>query len=210
MAENGAVAILAGRETFMTRKHIAVLPGSYDPITIGHMDIIERGASLYDELVVAVSENPAKKSLLPIAERLYLIRELTKDFPSIRAELFTGMTVDFAKKIGATVILRGIRTFADFEYEFQLALANKKIGGIETVFIMSSAERSFIRSSLIKEAVALGGDVSPFVPKPVAVALRNHMEKRGKISHRSFVGLDGDETPAINKHGSGLQGEAIE
>lgn len=194
----------------MSKKHIAVLPGSYDPITYGHMDIIERGAELYDELVVAVSENPSKKPLLPIDERLELIRELAKDKPHIRAEMFTGMTVEFAKRIGAEVILRGIRTFADFEYEFQLALANKRIGGVETVFIMSSAERSFIRSSLIKEAVALGGDVSPFVPPPVARALRRRIDERGKISHRSYVGLDGDETPAIGKDGSGLRGEAIE
>lgn len=194
----------------MGRRHIAVLPGSYDPITYGHLDILERGAELFDELVVAVSENAGKRPLLPISERLRLIKELTKGRPNVRAEMFTGMTVAFARKIGAEVILRGIRTYTDFEYEFQLALANKKIGGIETVFIMSSAERSFIRSSLIKEAVALGGDVSPFVPEPVAQALRMHIEGKGKISHRSFVGLDGDETPAIGRDGSGLRGEAVE
>ena len=192
------------------KKHIAVLPGSYDPITLGHMDLIERGAELYDELVVAVSENPAKKPLIPIAERLELIRELTKGYANIRAEMFTGMTISFVKQIGASVILRGLRTFADFEYEFQLALANKRIGGVETVFIVSSAERSFIRSTLIKEAVALGGDVSAFVPKIVADAMIKHMRESGKISNRSFVGLDGDETPAIGKDGSGLRGEAIE
>jgi pantetheine-phosphate adenylyltransferase, bacterial len=194
----------------MSKKRIAVLPGSYDPITYGHMDIIERGAELFDELVVAVSENPAKRPLLPIAERLELIRELARDTPHIKAEMFTGMTVEFARKIGAEVILRGIRTFADFEYEFQLALANKRIGGIETVFIMSSAERSFIRSSLIKEAVALGGDVEAFVPPPVAAALKRRIQAQGRISNRSFVGLDGDEAPSIGKDGSGLRGEAIE
>lgn len=194
----------------MSNPRIAVLPGSYDPITLGHMDIIERGALLYDELVVAVSENAAKKSFLPIGQRLELVRELTRGHPNIRAEMFTGMTVDFVKRIGAGVILRGIRTFADFEYEFQLALANKRIGGIETVFIMSSAERSFIRSSLINEAAALGGDITHFVPKLVAEALRRKVEANGKISHRSFVGLDGAETPSINKSGSGLTGEAIE
>ena len=194
----------------MERKRIAVLPGSYDPITMGHMDIIDRGAELFDELVVAVSDNPSKKSLLPMAERLDLIRELTRDRPNVRAEMFAGMTVEFAKRIGAGAILRGIRTFADFEYEFQLALANKRIGGVETVFIMSSAERSFIRSSLIKEAVALGGDVSQFVPPPVAESLRRHLAKAGRISARSFVGLDGHEPPDIGRDGSGLRGEAIE
>ncbi|MDR1612575.1 MAG: pantetheine-phosphate adenylyltransferase [Planctomycetota bacterium] len=191
-------------------KRIAVLPGTYDPITLGHMDIIERGASLYDELVVAVSDNPQKRALIPLEERLELIRGLAKDHPHIHAEAFTGMTVDFVKKIGAGVILRGIRTFADFEYEFQLALANKRLGGVETVFIMSSAERSFIRSTLIKEAVALGGDVSPFVPPPVARALEKHMRRQGRISVRSSVGLSGDETPAMSRDGSGLRGEGIE
>lgn len=194
----------------MNVKRIAVLPGSYDPITYGHLDIIERGAALYDELVVAVSENPAKEPMLPLAQRLELIRELTHEYGNIRAEMFTGMTVDFAKKIGAQVILRGIRTFADFEYEFQLALANKRIGEVETIFIMSSAERSFIRSTLIKEAVALGGDVSAFVPKPVFEALKKRMEEKGVFASRSFVGLDGDETPDIGRDGSGLRGEAIE
>lgn len=194
----------------MTRKRIAVLPGSYDPITYGHLDIIERGASLFDEIVVAVSENPAKEPLLPLSCRLGLIRELTKEYGNIRAEMFTGMTVDFTKKIGAQAILRGIRTFADFEYEFQLALANKRIGDVETVFIMSSAERSFIRSSLIKEATALGGDVRAFVPELVFDALTKRMAEKGMLPSRSRVGLDGDETPEIGRDGQGLRGEAIE
>lgn len=194
----------------MSKKRIAVLPGSYDPITYGHLDIIERGAALFDELVVAVSENPAKEPLLPLSCRLSLIRDLTRDYGNIRAEMFTGMTVDFAKRIGAQAILRGIRTFADFEYEFQLALANKRIGDVETVFIMSSAERSFIRSSLIKEATALGGDVRTFVPEKVFEALTKRMAEKGMMSTRSRVGLDGDETPEIGRDGQGLRGEAIE
>ncbi len=191
------------------QRRVAVLPGSYDPVTYGHLDIIARGAALFDELVVAVSENPAKAPLLSLEERLDLIRALTKDLGNVRAEMFTGMTVDFVKRIGAEVILRGIRTFADFEYEFQLALANKRIGEVETVFIMSSAERSFIRSSLIKEAVALGADVSAFIPPPVFDALERRLGRHGSAG-RSAVGLDGDETPDINGHGPGLRGEAIE
>ena len=192
----------------MSNNHTAVLPGSYDPVTHGHMDIIERGARLFDNLVVAVSDNSAKKPFLSMRERLELIRELTAGLPNVKAEMFSGMTVDFARRIGAGVILRGIRTFADFEYEFQLALANKRIGGIETVFMMSSAERSFVRSSLIKEALALGGDVTSFVPESVAVALKRQVESQGKISHRVFVGLDGDETPTLAK--DGLQGGTLE
>ncbi len=193
----------------LPQKRVAVLPGSYDPVTYGHLDIIERGAALFDELVVAVSENPAKAPLLSLEERLELIRTLTKNLGNVRAEMFTGMTVEFVKRIGAEVILRGIRTFADFEYEFQLALANKRIGKVETVFITSSAERSFIRSSLIKEAVALGADVSAFVPKPVFAALERRLGRHGNAG-RSNVGLDGGETPDIGKDGPGLCGEAIE
>ena len=188
---------------------IAVLPGTFDPVTLGHLDIIERGAELYDELVVAVSENPTKNPLLSIAERLRLLRLLTKDRVNIRSEAFTGMTIDFVKKIGAHVILRGIRTFADFEYEFQLALANKRFGGVETVFIMSSAERSFVRSTLIKEAVALGGDMSQFVPPEVMESLKRHM-KKVTPSQRSSVGLGGDEVPPVGRKGSGLRGEGLE
>jgi pantetheine-phosphate adenylyltransferase len=196
------------------QKRIAVLPGSYDPVTHGHLDIIRRGAALFDELIVAVSENPAKAALLSLEERLDLIRTLTADLGNVRADMFTGMTVDFAKRIGAEVILRGIRTFADFEYEFQLALANKRIGGVETVFIMSSAEKSFIRSSLIKEAVALGGDMSSFIPPVVYEALKRRLDRKNRErtgrSGRSMVGLDGDETPDIGRDGPGLRGEAIE
>ncbi len=191
------------------QRRVAVLPGSYDPVTYGHLDIIARGAALFDELVVAVSENPAKAPLLSLEERLELIRSLTKNLGNVRAEMFTGMTVEFVKRIGAEVILRGIRTFADFEYEFQLALANKRIGEVETVFITSSAERSFIRSSLIKEAVALGADVSPFVPPQVFAALERRLGRHGTAG-RSNVGLDGDETPDIGRDGPGLRGEAIE
>lgn len=189
----------------MTKKRIAVLPGTFDPITYGHLDIIKRGCDLFDELVVAVAKNPGKSPLLPTEVRVELISKLTRDLLNIRVETFEGMTVHFVKKVGAEAILRGIRTFADFEYEFQLALANRRMSGVETVFVMASAENSFVRSTLIKEAASLGGDMSPFVPPVVVEYLRNFSVKLSGVT-----GLGGDEPPHQGKKGSGLRGEGME
>lgn len=185
---------------------VAVFPGTFDPITHGHLDIIERGAALYDELIVAVSENPAKNPLLPVTKRIELIKDLTANWPNVRVDSFVGMTVAFVKSVEAQVILRGIRTFADFEYEMQLALANRKAGGVETVFVMASAENSFVRSTLIKEAVALGGDMSAFVPPSVAKCLQEFAPGGGESS----VGLGGQDVPQQGGNGAGLQGEGFE
>ena len=185
----------------------ALMPGTFDPVTHGHLDIIRRGAKLYDSLVIGVSHNPGKRPLLPTEERLRLLRLLCADQPNVRVEAFSGMTVSFAREIGADVILRGIRTFADFEYEFQLALANHKCGSIETVFIISSAEQCFVRSTLVKEAAALGGDVSPFVPPEVGESLRRHL---GMAAVGGSVGLSGDDAPPVGRKGSGLRGEGLE
>lgn len=190
----------------MTEQHLAVLPGTFDPITYGHLDIIERGAHLFPELVIAVSRNPAKAPVLPIDVRVKLIEELTENLPNVRVDLFDGMTVNYVKSIGGSVILRGIRTFADFEYEFQLALANRRMSGVETVFVMASAENSFVRSTLIKEAATLGGDMSPFVPPPVVKYLKQYLQGDAGKS----VGLGGDEPPAQGRKGSGLRGEGVE
>ena len=140
-------------------KKLAVFPGQFDPITKGHLDVIHRGVGLFDELIVAVGINPEKKELFTIDERVGMIRELLKGVPGARVEKFTGLTVDFVRSVKATAILRGIRDVSDLRYEFQLALANRAVGGIETVFIMSGDQFALTSSSLIRQVVALGGDV---------------------------------------------------
>lgn len=191
----------------MNSPRIAVFPGSFDPITYGHLDVIRRGAAIFDTLIVGVSRHTGeKKPLLPLKVRMNLICDLIRDLPNVRVEAFSGMTVDFVRQVGATIILRGIRTFADFEYEFQLALANRTMSGVETVFVMASAENAFIRSTLIKEAAALGGDISPFVPPSVVACLRERISSLPSSS----VGLGGDEPPFPTKDGAGLTGKALE
>lgn len=190
----------------MSDANIAVFPGTFDPITYGHLDVIKRGAALYKELVVGVGVNHQKKSIFTAEERVEMVRTLTKDIGNVRVEAFSGMTVDFVNRVNARVILRGIRTYADFEYEFQLAIANRRIGGVETVFVMASAENSYIRSTLIREACSLGGDVSAFVPPQVVKLLNEKIKsKPGK-----GVGLGGEEAPQAGEGNNGLVGEGIE
>lgn len=138
---------------------IGVFPGQFDPITNGHLDVIRRGVRLFDELIVAVGINPEKRGLISLAERVRIIRTLLKDEPGVRVEQYTGLTVDFVRQAKATAILRGIRDVSDLRYEFQLALANRAVGGVETVFIMAGDQFALTSSSLIRQVVALGGDV---------------------------------------------------
>ncbi len=156
-------------------KRIAVFPGQFDPITNGHLDVIRRGMVLFDELIVGVGINPEKKELFTIEERVELIQHLLKDMPHARVERYMGLTVDFVRSAKATVMLRGIRDASDLRYEFQLAMANRTVGGIETVFIMTGDEYALTSSSLIRQVVALGGDVgklSAVLPKIVVDRLR--------------------------------------
>lgn len=151
----------------------AVYPGTFDPVTYGHLDVIKRGSRIFDELVVAVGHNPLKDPLFTIKERMDMISKNIRGIKNTRVDCFKGMLTDYMKEMQTNVILRGIRTVSDFEYEFQRALTNRVLKtDIETVFIMTSQEYSFLNSSLIKEAVSLGGDISMFVPSDVEKLLQ--------------------------------------
>ena len=154
----------------------AVFPGSFDPITNGHLDVIERGRKLFDELIVAVGRSPIKNPLFTPEERVEMIAELTRDMSRVTVESFEGLTVEYAVKKNADVILRGMRSLTDVQYEFKLAMTNRAVAGTETVFIMTSAEYGFTSSTLIREIAALGGDVSNMVPEVVYKRLRKRLE----------------------------------
>jgi pantetheine-phosphate adenylyltransferase len=157
---------------------VAVYPGSFDPITNGHIDVIRRGTKVFDRLIVAVADNPAKQSLFTKDERVEMIKEATKSFRNADVDAFDGLVVDYVRRKKASVILRGIRTISDFEYEYQMALTNRTFApDIETVFVMTHEEYSFVSSRLIKEAVSMGGDVSSFVPKEVEARLKKKFKK---------------------------------
>jgi len=157
---------------------IAVYPGSFDPITNGHIDVIRRGTKVFDRLIVAVADNPAKQALFTKEERTDMIRDVTKGFKNVEIDSFDGLVVDYVHRKKAGVILRGIRTISDFEYEYQMALTNRTFAqDIETMFVMTHEEYSFVSSRLIKEAVSMGGDVSSFVPKDVEKRLKQKFKK---------------------------------
>jgi pantetheine-phosphate adenylyltransferase len=150
------------------KKKIAIYPGSFDPPTNGHLDIIERGLELFDGVIVSIMHNPAKQSLFTLEERIELLREITKTFSNIEIDSSDGLVVDYAVKRNAHAILRGMRAVSDFEYEFQMALMNRRLNrDIQTVFLMTGLRWIFISSSIIKEAARFGGDVSDMVPPAV-------------------------------------------
>lgn len=143
----------------------AVYPGSFDPITFGHLDIIERSAKMVDELVIAVLRNSAKNSLFSLDERVNMIRELTKDLPNVKVESFDGLLVDYMSQIDANIIVRGLRAVTDFEYELQIAQMNHVLKEeAETIFLITNLKYSYLSSSLVKEIASYGGDISKFVP----------------------------------------------
>lgn len=156
----------------------ALFPGSFDPITNGHVDIIGRGLSVFDEVIVAILVNADKRPLFTVDERLAIIRETYATEPRLRVESFSGLLVEYAEKVGATVIVRGLRAVSDFEYEFQMALMNRRLDPkIETVFMMPAESYSYLSSRLVKEVAQLGGDVSGLVPPIVARALAGKLPR---------------------------------
>lgn len=158
---------------------LAIYAGTFDPITFGHIDIIERASKLFDSVIVAVAANQGKKPLFSLEERVALNREVLKNLTNIRVEGFDNLTLDFAKQVGATVFIRGLRAVADFDYEFQLANMNRTLSPtIETLFLMPAEKYMFISSSLIREIASLGGDIKPFVPAFVEQAVMKKMSTR--------------------------------
>ncbi|MCI5515918.1 pantetheine-phosphate adenylyltransferase [Roseburia sp. MUC/MUC-530-WT-4D] len=144
----------------------AIYPGSFDPLTFGHLDMIERSASIVDELVVGVLNNSAKNSLFSLEERVSMIKEMTKDYPNVTVTSFNGLLVDHMREIGATIIVRGLRAVTDFEYELQIAQTNHvQEPGIETIFLTTNLKYSYLSSTIVKEFASYGGDISKFVPE---------------------------------------------
>lgn len=154
-------------------KHIAVYPGTFDPVTFGHLDLVRRSLRIFDELIVAIAANPKKSPLFSLDERIAMFRQVLGKSRNVVIEGFDGLLVDYVKKKRASGIIRGLRAVSDFEYEMQMALMNRRLDtGIETVFLMPSEEYSFITSTIVKEAASYGGDVSSLVPKAVVGKLR--------------------------------------
>lgn len=157
----------------------AIYPGSFDPLTNGHLDVVQRAAKLFDRVVVAVAKNDSKHPLFTLQERLALVEQGVKHLPNVKAEVFGGLLVDYARRQKAVAIVRGLRAVSDFEFEFQMALMNRKLDEcIETIFMMPKETYTFISSRIVKEIARLGGDISPFVPPHVEASLRKKLKLR--------------------------------
>lgn len=152
---------------------VAIYPGSFDPVTNGHLDLIERGAKIFDRLIVAVLSNLEKTPLFTVEERIEMLREATRRWSNVEVDVFAGLLVDYARKRNATVILRGIRAISDYEYELQMAMMNRKMGpNLETVFMIPAEAYSYLSSRLVREIARLGGSVEGLVPPEVELRLR--------------------------------------
>ena len=161
----------------------AIYPGSFDPLTLGHLDIIERSARIVDELVVGVLNNSAKNSLFSLDERVSMIKEMTDSMPNVTVTSFNGLLVDYMREIDATIIVRGLRAVTDFEYELQMSQTNQKLDpNIETMFLTTSIEYSYLSSTTVREIAAFGGDLTQFVPEAVALELEKKMNTKGECN----------------------------
>jgi pantetheine-phosphate adenylyltransferase len=154
----------------------ALCPGTFDPVTNGHLDIIERAARRFDALVVGVLDNPAKQPLFTAEERVGLLKEAAADLPNVTVEAFSGLLVDYAGRRGADLVIKGLRAVTDFEFEIQMAQMNHRLAGVETLFMTTSPQWSFLSSSLVKEVARFGGDVAGLVPAPVAERLAEKLQ----------------------------------
>jgi len=155
----------------------AIYPGSFDPPTNGHLDVVQRAAKLFDRVIVAVAKNEGKHPLFTFKERLALVKESVKDLPNVESDAFDGLLVDYVVAKNARAIVRGLRAVSDFEFEFQLALMNRKLNeNVETIFMMPKDTYTFLSSRIVKEIARLGGDVSPFVPAHVRAALKKKLK----------------------------------
>jgi len=166
------------------KKVTAIYPGSFDPPTNGHLDLIERGSKIFDDLVVAILRNPEKAPLFSLAERRLMLENLTAHFKNVRVDIFDGLTVDYAERVGAGAVLRGIRALSDYEYELQMALMNRKLQPeLETVFMMPAEQYSYLSSRLVREVAQLGGSVKDLVPAIVEQRLREKLDPAVKLQH---------------------------
>ena len=160
----------------MTSLKIAVYPGSFDPVTCGHLDIIKRSCKVFDKVIVAVLNNSAKHPLFSVSERMELIGRCTKDLPNCEVDSFGGLLVDFAKKKNADTVIRGLRAISDFEYEFQMALLNKKLNPeIETMFMVTNQDYMYLSSTVVRQIASFGGDISQFVPERIKAEIEERI-----------------------------------
>ena len=159
----------------------AIYPGSFDPVTNGHLDIIKRAAEVADELIVGVLQNKAKTPLFSVEERVTILKEVTKDIKNVKIVPFEGLLIDFAQQMDAKVIVRGLRAITDFEYELQMSQTNRKLNAnVETIFLTTSLEYSYLSSSTVKEVASFGGDISQFVPEIVAKKITEKIKEKGR------------------------------
>jgi pantetheine-phosphate adenylyltransferase len=167
------------------KKVIAIYPGSFDPPTNGHLDLIERGSHIFDELVVAILRNAEKTPLFTVGERRSMLDDLTSGFKNVRVDVFDGLTVEYAARVKASAVLRGIRALSDYEYELQMAMMNRKLRpDLETVFMMPAEQYSYLSSRLVREVARLGGDISGLVPEMVEQRLKEKLDPAFKLANR--------------------------